>query len=85
MSISPIRRFTDEDATAVESAAVRFAKRHGLKIYDDQTAVDQIDYYLLDDRRLARLWTGCYCRALGVPRSERVTTGWGYVGMRDES
>ena len=85
MAISPIRRLETEDTAAVEKAAVRFAARHGLKIYDDdQSASDQLEYYLREDAKLALAWTGCYCRALGVSRSVRVTTGWGYIGLRCE-
>ena len=84
MAISPIRRLEAEDTAAVEAAAVRFAARHGLKIDEGDSAADQIEYYLMDDARLARLWTGCYCRALGERPSVRVTTGWGYIGMRCE-
>jgi hypothetical protein len=85
MSISTIRRYTEEDQTRVQAAAIRFCERHGLGYDADSAAELSIDHALYDhhDRaRLLKLWTACYCRALQVPCDVRITTGYGYIGRR---
>lgn len=91
MTISTIRRATDEDYAAIERAAQKFALRHGItRNYDGESweiavefAADPgFDPYDFLARKLRRLWIGCYCRALGHRRDHRLTIGSGYVGIR---
>ena len=87
--INTIRRLTDTDATRIEAAAERFAKRHGLgDITADATGMDSAAAYLDchlwggDDKRLARLWQAAFCRALGYRPCADLTIAYGYVGTR---
>jgi hypothetical protein len=85
-SISTIRRYTDEDAARVKTAAERFAARHGIRYSDDEydDAESNIGHALSsshDGARLRKLWVGCYCRALRVPYDVRTTVGYGHVGV----
>lgn len=89
MTISTIRRATDDDLAAVEASAERFCARHGITAYEGKTfeecvelAIDTFDPYDFKARKLRQLWIACYCRALGQPRDHRLTIGWGHVGLR---
>jgi hypothetical protein len=90
MTISTIRRYTDDDKARVRAAAERFCQRHSInpdQFSDEETAAETaIDFALWsahpeDKARLRKLWTDCYCRALKVPYDVRTTTGNGYIGV----
>lgn len=80
MSISIIRRVTADDATAVHAAAAGFCNRHGIDPGDDAESAIEYAIYC-GDKRLRKLWTACYCRALDVPVNVRTTIGLGYIGL----
>lgn len=91
MAISTIRRSDDSDAARVREAAERFCARHGLSYDADEPrgAECAIQYQIECGGpqgdpcvRTRKLWTACYCRALGVPVDVRTTIAWGYVGIR---
>lgn len=86
MAINIIREFTPEDEARVEAAALRFAYRHDLGIYDDEgTAEEQVLHYCddaMDGGRLAGLWQAAFCRALRLRPAADVTVEHGYVGTR---
>lgn len=90
MTISVIRRYTDEDAIAIEKVADRFCKRHAIEndpefigevnIESHIYAVSQSDPQ--EGSRLARLWQRCYCRAFDLPYDSRLTVFAGHIGYR---
>lgn len=86
--INTIRRLTDTDTARIEAAAVRFAARHGIRLYDEEgPAKRQIEAHCQresdnDDWRLANLWQAAFCRALGFKPCADLTTAYGYVGTR---
>ena len=90
MTISITREASDSDYARVRAAAERFCSRHAIA-YDANEpcgAEDAIDYEIDcgghqggPRPRLRKLWTACYCRALGVPVDVRTTIAWGYVGI----
>lgn len=90
--INTIRRLTDTDTARLEAAAIRFAARHGLgDVTADEHTTAHFNLETLiecdrdrnwGDKRLARLWQACFCRALGFKPDADLTIGWGYVGTR---
>ena len=88
MTISVIRRYTNEDVIAVEKAADRFCRRHviendpdfigELNIESHIDAVSQSDPQ--EGSKLARLWMRCFCRAVGLPYDRRMTVMAGHLG-----
>ena len=86
--IAVIRKVTCEDLERVESAARSLCKRQAIPFDQGEPgeAEMSIEYWLHDahpeDKAYPRnLWTGCYCRALGVPVDVRTTMGWGHIGV----
>lgn len=91
MTISTIRKATAKDSERVHYAAEAFAARHRIRVdrsgcFDETVDAEMaIDYAISDSRPdLRHLWAACYCRALAVPRSVRVTIAYGHVGVRCE-
>ena len=91
MTISTIRRYEEDDKARVKIAAEAFCSRHGISYdaeYDGQLAAENAIEHAIytahpeDLARLRKLWTACYCRALRVPCDVRITTGYGYIGVR---
>lgn len=83
MALSVIRRFNDTDAERLNAAAQRFAARHRLSIdlKGHANASNALDGYLwCGDKKLARLWQACRCRALGVPVAADIAVSHGYIG-----
>ena len=89
MTLSIIRRYTKEDQARVKSTAERFCQRHAIAFEgSDITAEVAIDYWVYsshpEDKAYRRkIWAVCYCRALGMPTSVRITTGYGYIGTQE--
>ena len=90
MTISTIRRADSDDLAAVRAAAVRFCDRHGIR-YDSPDEAEQAIEFAMDPQspgygqaRIRKLWTACYCRALGVRTDVRTTIAYGYVGLSVE-
>ncbi|HCZ49107.1 MAG TPA: hypothetical protein DCZ11_08890 [Gammaproteobacteria bacterium] len=88
MGISIIRKATAEDEAAVRATAERFCRRHEIDFGTDWPAEEAIRYAIETggpqgdtDRRLKKLWTACYCRALGLPTRSYYGTAYGYVGI----
>lgn len=83
MAISVIRRFDNTDAERLNAAAQCFAARHRLSIdlNEHANASNALDDYLwCGDKKLARLWQACRCRALGVPVAADIVVAHGFVG-----
>ena len=86
-AIGTIRRFTETDAAALDAAALRFAKRHGLHLgawgFTPRVHLEmELNHDNWQCKRLRRYWQACLCRALRVPISATITTGYGYVGYQ---
>ena len=87
MSLSVIRPYTDADKARVKATAERFCYRHGIAFGDQgETAETAIDYAIYsahpeDKAYLRKLWTGCFCRALGVSYDVRTSTDGSYIGL----
>ena len=87
MTVSIIRQATKQDDQAVERAALNFCRRHGITIDQGDSALLAVEYATsqdspgYDQARHARLWVGCFCRALNVPRDRRVTMAYGQIGL----
>ena len=86
MTISVIRKITDEDRESIESSAVRFAARHNIDVslYDNAFEAVELETQHQDlqgDPRLKNLWKNCFCRAVGEPRNARLCIGWGNLGI----
>ena len=91
MGLVTIRKLTSQDEKALELVAAKFCKRHGIDTSTWDTATEAIDYtigydsrFAYDAPRLARLWSRVMARTLRVRHSSRLTTGYGYVGLRCE-
>jgi hypothetical protein len=87
MAISTIRRFTDDDASALDASAQRFTQRHGISIEIEEctpTVREALEFAIWSrkDQRLKRLWQGCMCRALGVGVDASITVAHGFIGYR---
>lgn len=66
-----IYRATDEDRERLERSARAFARRHGIRLYADASAVDAVENEIYpawslreNARYLRRLWHQCAARAL---------------------
>ena len=89
MTISTIRRVTDEDKVSVVRAAERFIARHSIALsYEGQAAEEAIECEIAmateaggAKPRIARLWQQCLCRALGQRYDSRLTIAYGHVGL----
>lgn len=87
MAISIIRRADSDDLAAVRAAAIRFCDRHGILYNSPDEAEQEIDFAMdpqgrgYGQARIRKLWTACYCRALGLPTDVRTTIAYGYVGL----
>ena len=88
MALSTIRRFTDDDAAALNTAAARFAARHSILLdssthHDFWRALDaELNWQARDgEPKLFRLWQRVVCRALRVPQDVRTTVAYGHVGV----
>jgi hypothetical protein len=86
MALSIIRPTTENDLTALDNSARRFAARHNITLGTDFRAYEELDYALWsrvgfsNTATLKRLWQACLCRALRVPVAATVTVGYGYIG-----
>ena len=88
MTISVIRRYTDEDAVAVTKAANRFCRRHAIENVPDYFGAVNIENHIdavsqsdpQEASTLARLWRRCFCRAVGLPYDRRLTVMAGHLG-----
>ena len=90
MTISTIRRADSDDLAAVRAAAIRFCDRHGIRYNSPDEAEQEIEFAMdaqspgYDQARIRKLWTACYCRALGLTTDVRTTIAYGHVGLRVE-
>ena len=86
MSLSVIRQFTTEDQKRLDTSALRFADRHGIKLdLEDMGPAEALDMHVSwEDTQqrseLRPLWQACRCRALRVNVDASITVGCGYVG-----
>jgi hypothetical protein len=89
MSLSVIRQFTTEDQKRLDTSALRFADRHGIKLdLEDLGPAEALDMHLSclswfesqQRSELKPLWQACRCRALRVKVDASITVGYGYVG-----
>ena len=88
MTISVIRRYTNEDAIEVEKAADRFCRRHAIDNDPDYIGEVNIENHIYavsqsdpqEGSKLSRLWRSCFCRAVGLPYDRRVTVMAGHLG-----
>ncbi len=89
MSWSTIRRATIEDEERLNRAAVAFAERHDLRVWDADTAeatinnaitpnYDSDEIERMECKRLGRYWLACVRRALREPTADGIARG--YVG-----
>ena len=86
---APIRPYTDADAAALHAAALRFCKRHTIA-HDPDDPDDLevcIDYWIATAHRVdvsyrRKLWTGVFCRALGIAHDTRATIYNGHVVVK---
>lgn len=91
MAWSVIREATDDDKAALNTAAVRFCKRHGIKIESESSAISEIESlvsvrgaslgYEIENkaRKLRPLWARIVRRALGSQSAEGISNG--HVGF----
>lgn len=97
MTISTIRRATADDNSAIERAAERFCRRHGITpTFEGETFTSAVEFEVDSARYnnrqfgihaapvIERQWQRVFCRALGQPYDARLTIGYGYVGLRVE-
>ncbi|UXL28785.1 hypothetical protein [Stenotrophomonas maltophilia] len=85
MTISVIRPFSNEDEAAVEKAAARFCKRHGIEQdanYPDAYLDVIAHLHQTSDPHQGRLWQACFCRAVGLPYDRRLTVAFGHLGFQ---
>jgi hypothetical protein len=86
MAVSIIRPITENDLTALDNSACRFAARHNITLGADFRAYEELNMALWsrigfsNTAALKRLWQACLCRALRVPVAATVTVGYGYIG-----
>ena len=83
MSISVIRKASEEDHKRVRTAAERFCKRHKISVVDDdpESAIAYNTYYQEQTTYLHTLWIGCLARALNEKRDARLCIAYGHVGL----
>lgn len=91
MAWSTIRKATADDRDAIEAAAERFIKRHGIKTWSDEPASSTVDNHIdglsqkdrVDGgergRYLGRLWRAAVRRALNERHADGIA--YGYVGF----
>ena len=79
MAWSIIRMATVEDREALERAAVRFCRRHGINTADMVSGVEAVECEVTtkDDRgrKLAALWRRVVRRTLGDARADGIAHG----------
>lgn len=94
MAWNVIRRATVADTEALRAAAVSFASKHDIDIYEDQGTLEAVEAALWmpmdgepksrreEQARLRAAWLRMVRRALNDPRAEGI--GWGTVGYSIE-
>lgn len=83
MSWIAVRKFREDDKELVEKSAIKFAKRHNIKIDENQSAWGAVDEHVnwleyKDNGYLRKLWEKCFARAVGVKNS--TGSAWGNIG-----
>jgi hypothetical protein len=85
-ALSIIRPITENDLTALDNSAHKFATRHNITLGADFRAYEELDMALWarvgfsNTATLKRLWQACLCRALRIPVAATVTVAYGRIG-----
>ena len=86
MGINVIKKLSDDDMARINAAAVRFAKRHNIRLGNLNDArfevecATEADIHDRNDPTLSRLWSRCMCRAANIDVRNNAVIGWGHIG-----
>jgi len=83
MTISIIRKSTDEDKKRVLAAALRLIYRKNLTIIHnyDEDAEMSVHAAIYSGDIPKSVWQRCFCRALQQPYDSRLRLAYGHVGI----